>query len=102
MGSMGKTLLWALVVSLLLSAVLLVVIFQFLLPNNRETVPATRYTIGEWEGRLAVFEGNNPQPRQIFEVYVDALPEELRRQIKEGVAARDDAQLSMLLEDYTG
>lgn len=102
MGSMGKTLLWALVVSLLLSAVLLAVIFQFLLPANRETVPSARYTIGEWEGRLAVFEGANPQPRQIFEVYVDALPEELRQQVKAGVPARDDAQLSVLLEDYTG
>ena len=102
MHTISKTLLWALVVSLLLSAVLLAVIFRFFLPADRETVPSARYTIGEWEGRLAVFEGNNPQPRQIFEVYVDALPEELRRQIKEGVAARDDAQLSVLLEDYTG
>ncbi len=102
MHGMGKTLLWALAVSLLLSAVLLFVIFQFLLPADGEVAETPRYTIGEWEGRLAVFEGKDPQPRQIFEVYVDALPEELRQRVKEGVPARDDTQLSVLLEDYTG
>lgn len=102
MGSMGRTLLWALVVALLLSAVLLFVIFRFLLPADGEQTEPARYTIGEWEGRLAVFEGEQLYPRQVFEVYVDALPEELREQVKAGVPARDDTQLSVLLEDYTG
>ena len=99
---MGRTLLWALVVALLLSAVLLFLIFRVFLPPEGETAVSARYTIGEWEGRLAVFEGGSPQPRQVFEVYVDALPEELRQRVKEGVPARDDTQLSVLLEDYTG
>ncbi len=102
MRTMGRTLLWALVVSLLLSAVLLFVIFRFFLPMTDGKAETARYTIGEWEGKLAVFEGDQPYPRQVFEVYVDALPQELRERVKSGVSAQDDAQLSVLLEDYTG
>lgn len=102
MQSVGRTLLWALVVALLLSAVLLFVIFRFFLPPGDNWAQTPQYTIGEWEGQLAVFEGSQPFPRQVFEVYVDALPEELREQLKLGVPAENDAQLSVLLEDYTG
>lgn len=102
MHSMGRTLLWALVVALLLSAVLLFVIFRFFLPMTEGKTETARYTIGEWEGKLAVFEGEQPYPRQVFEVYVDALPKELQEKIEAGVFARDDAQLSVMLEDYTG
>lgn len=102
MRAMGRTLLWALAIALLLSAVLLAVIFRYFLPAADGRADTARYTIGEWEGRLAVFEGSHAYPRQVFEVYVDALPEELRQRVKAGVPARDDAQLSVLLEDYTG
>lgn len=102
MRAMGRTLLWAVAVALLLSAVLLFVIFRFFLPAADGSADTARYTIGEWEGRLAVFEGDQTYPRQVFDVYVDALPEELRRQVRAGVPARDDTQLSVLLEDYTG
>lgn len=95
-------LLWALAVSLLLAAVLLWVIFRFVLPaDSRRAVPPA-YTIGVWEGQVAVFEGEQTFPRQVYDVYVEALPPELQQQIRRGVPAESDAQLSVLLEDYTG
>ncbi len=102
MHSVGRTLLWALAVSLLLAAVILFVLFRFFLPVGGAAKSTPRYTIGAWEGQVAVFEGDQEFPRQVFDVYVAALPEEQRRQVLEGVPAETDAQLSVLLEDYTG
>ena len=102
MQSVWRTLLWALAASLLLSAVVLWVVFRYVLPTDGGGGRTPAYTIGEWEGQVAVFEGDQPFPRQVFDTYVSTLPPELQQQVRQGVAAETDAQLSVLLEDYTG
>ena len=94
--------LWMISISLLLAAAILWVLFRFVLPVEGRYSRPPAYTIGEWEGQVAVFEGDQPFPRQVFDVYVEALPPEIRQRIRQGVPAEDDAQLSVLLEDYTG
>ena len=101
MQRVWRTLLWALAVSLLLAAVVLWILFRYVLPAPGGGRPPA-YTIAAWEGKVAVFEGDQPFPRQVFDVYVEALPAEQRWQVQAGVAVEDDAQLSVLLEDYTG
>ena len=102
MERVWRTVLWALSVSLLLAAVVLWGLFRYVLPAPGGGGRPPAYTIGAWEGKVAVFEGDQPFPRQVFDVYVEALPPEQRRQVQAGVAAENDAQLSVLLEDYTG
>ena len=102
MSATWRTLLWALSLSLLLAAVLLFVTFRWLLPLEDGGARTAPYTIGVWEGQVAVFEGAQEFPRQVFDVYVAALPEEVRRRVTEGVPADSEAELSVLLEDYTG
>lgn len=99
---MGRALLWALVVSVLVVSVLLLVVTRWVLPQPDREPVAPPYTIGVWEGQVAVFEGAQPFPKQVFDVAVSTLPEELRQRIAEGVPAYNEAQLSVLLEDYTG
>lgn len=102
MHTVWRTLLWALAVSLLLAAVVLWLVFRFVLPADGGGTRTPAYTIGEWEGQVAVFEGDQSFPRQVFDVYVETLPAELQQQVRQGVPADSDAQLSVLLEDYTG
>ena len=101
MSSVWRSLLWALAVSLMLSAVILFVLFRYVMPAEKTTRPVA-YTIGVWEGQVAVFEGDSAYPRQVFDVYVDALPPQQRQEVLDGVPAEDDSRLSVLLEDYTG
>lgn len=101
MSAVWKTLLWALAVSLMLASVILFVLFRYVMPSDAVQRPS-RYTIGAWEGQVAVFEGDSPYPRQVFDVYVDTLPPQQRQEVLEGVPAEDDSSLSILLEDYTG
>ena len=101
MQQVWRSVLWALAISLALAAVILFIIFRFFLPAPAAAGQPSRYTIGEWEGQLAVFEGDQTFPMQVYDVFVSALPEEQRRQVQAGIPVEDETQLSLLLEDYT-
>ena len=102
MSEIKRMVLWAVVIALLLSAVSLFVLFRFYLPPKESRASNAPFTIGTWEGQVAVFERGQDFPRQVFEVYVNALPEEQRRRVLEGIPVEDETRLSILLEDYTG
>lgn len=102
MHTVWRTLLWALAVSVLLAALILWVVLRFVLPADGRSGPAPAYTIGEWEGQVAVFERDQTFPRQVFDMAVADLPPELQERVRRGVPAEDEDRLSVLLEDYTG
>lgn len=102
MSKTTKMVLWALTTACLLAAVILFALFQYYLPAAGAETGTPAYTIGAWQGQVAVFEGNKTYPRQVFEVFVSALPEELRHQVLAGVPAQTEDELSVLLEDFTG
>ena len=94
--------LWILTISFFLAAVTLYVMFRFVLPAPTETEPVPLYTIRGWEGQVAVFERHQQYPKQVYDMPLSGLPYELRQRLLEGVPAYSDAELSVLLEDYTG
>ncbi len=56
--------------------------------------------LGCWKGHLAVFEGAAEEPRQIYPRKIEALPEEDRKALEEGILIRDPRRLEALLKDY--
>lgn len=96
--------LWILSTSFFLAAVVLFVLFRFVVtpPAKADTAPDPMYTIGEWKGQVAVFEGEQTFPKQVFDTSVGGLPPELQQRVREGVPVYSEAELSVLLEDYTG
>lgn len=103
MDSVWKPVLLALAASLLVASIALFVIFRFLLPSpeERETRFKPLFVIAAWEDRVAVFEGNDTYPMQVYDTFVSTLPDELQQQLRQGVPVHSDSQLSVLLEDYT-
>ncbi len=103
MRSVLKPVLLAIAVSLLLVAIALFVIFRFLLPYEEKQQERFRpqYVIAEWEGQVAVFEGADAYPMQVYDTFVSTLPGDLQDALQQGVPAQDAAHLSVLLEDYT-
>lgn len=104
MNTTLRTVVLALAAALLLASLILFVLFRFVLPADFGKSPAAAtpaYTIGVFEGQVAVFEGDSTAPMQIFDVYVHALPPEIREQLQQGVAAENADELSVLLEDFT-
>lgn len=94
--------LWILTASFLLSAVVLFVLFRFVLAPPVDAAPVPMYTIGVWEGQVAVFERHQEYPKQVYDMPLSGLPYELRQQLLEGVSVYSEDELSILLEDYTG
>ena len=94
--------LWVLTASFLLAAVILFVLFRFVLPAPTDTGPVPLYTIKSWEGQVAVFERHQSYPKQVYDMPLSGLPYELRQQVQQGVPVFSEEELSILLEDYTG
>lgn len=100
MRTVWRSVILAVTVAVLLAAIALLLIFRFWLPPMEQHTPTPLYVIGQWEGQVAVFEGGKDYPMQVFDTYVNALPEEARRQVLVGIPVNDEARLSVLLEDY--
>lgn len=101
MRSTAKTVLLALAVSMVIAAAALFVIFKFLLPTRQARTTEPAYVIGEWEGKVAVFEGGADYPMQVFDTDVQGLPQEQRDNVLAGIPVQDAGELYLVLEDYT-
>lgn len=102
MRTTTRTVILALAAATAVAAVALFIIFRFLLPPKATRyTPPPAYTIGMWEGKVAVFEGTDSYPMQILDTDVAGLPEEQRAQIEEGVRVEKAEELYLVLEDYT-
>lgn len=64
------------------------------------TVSAT-YTLGVWEGRLALFLSGSDAPDEVYDVFIASLPEEEQAKLAQGIPVPDQPTLERMLEDYT-
>lgn len=102
MSATWRSVLLSVAAALLLAAVMLFVIFRFFLPwPEAEEGDEPQFVIGVWEDKVAVFESGKDYPMQVFDVFVQALPQEQQQQVRVGIPAEDADRLSVLLEDYT-
>lgn len=103
MSSTWRSVVLAITAALLLAAVVLFVLFRFVLPREAPEDPLfePQFVIGNWEGQVAVFRGGDAYPMQVYDVSVNALPPEEQEKVLAGIPVADAAGLSVLLEDYT-
>ena len=64
------------------------------------TVPHPAFTIGCWQGHVAVFENTDEIPVMVLETPVSSLPEADQTALAEGIAVYDQQMLASILEDY--
>ncbi len=65
--------------------------------NNEATV--CDYVLGEYNGYIAVFCGD--EPSEVFECKLSSLPEEEAQKLREGIHAKNEEELQLLIEAYT-
>lgn len=71
------------------------------LPRKTESGTPALYTLGVWEGQLAVFEGEAAFPQKLYDVPVSSLPPAEQEKLKKGISVDSAEALQVLLEDYT-
>lgn len=64
------------------------------------TLPQVDYVLGEYEGHLALFRGEQTAPYQILDMPVQLLSAYDREQIAQGIHVHTEAELRSLVEDF--
>lgn len=59
------------------------------------------YTVTEYQGKIAVFRNTDTIPFDVYETYIENLPEHDRQLLKEGIRADTPGELQKIIEDYT-
>ncbi len=70
-------------------------------PSPMAKAPIVQRRLGVWDGRVALFEGENAEPIEVYEVVVATLPPEEQQRLQNGIPVESDDRLSELLENYT-
>ncbi len=70
------------------------------IPRQTDEAQAA-YTLGVWEGQLAVFEGEATFPMKLYDVSLASLPADEQQRLRAGIAVASAGELQVLLEDYT-
>ena len=58
------------------------------------------FLLGIYEGKVALWVGDDPQPFKVFPYSASILPENDRQKLEEGIRVESREDLSRLLEDY--
>ncbi len=71
------------------------------IPRTTKDGTPAMYTLSQWQGQLAVFEGEAAFPMMLYEVPIASLPADEQEKLKDGIAVASAKELQLLLEDYT-
>lgn len=92
----------AAVLLLILTAVVLQTSFQSAPVEAKASSSETeQYIIGVYEEKIAVFAQGDSIPIDVYNVYVNTLPEADRTALRNGIEVSGKARLRELIEDYT-
>lgn len=59
------------------------------------------YTVTEYQGKIAVFKNTDTIPLEVYDTYIEYLPEHDRLLLKDGIRATSLGELQKIIEDYT-
>ena len=59
------------------------------------------YTVRDYQGKIAVFEGSAQEPSQVLSIETATFPQEDQQLLKVGIHAASKADLQRILEDYS-
>ena len=68
-------------------------------PQQQQQQPC--YIIKQYNGKVAVFKEGSNTPNQVFDVFVDTLPQVDAQALQSGILVTGDEDLKRLIEDYT-
>ncbi len=67
----------------------------------KATITTIKYTVKEYNGKIAVFENGNTEPIKVMESpFIRDLPAKDQELLSQGIVANDKAELNKILEDY--
>lgn len=69
--------------------------------ENPYTPQNDYYIVTEYQGKIAVFKNTDTIPLDVYNIYIEYLPDHDRRLLAEGIRADSPGELQKIIEDYT-
>lgn len=70
--------------------------------SDRSSVTVSpKYTLSEYKGKVALYKSGYAMPVEIYDIYVDSLPDEEKTKVEEGIDAQTDEEIIKIIEAYT-
>jgi len=69
--------------------------------ETNSSAVVSKYTIGEFNGRIAVYYGDNILPDEIYDTFLESLPVEDIEKLNIGITVYSKEDAQKLVEDYT-
>ena len=70
-------------------------------PEENVPIPVQSYIMKEYNGKIGIYDAKNNELLKILDVYVATLPKADRKMLSEGISAKSEYELVMLVQDYT-
>lgn len=70
-------------------------------PAEESAAVFVQRLLGVWEGKLALFTEGRDNPDEVYDVYIQTLPEEEQERLRKGIVIQNEEELAGWLEDYT-
>lgn len=59
------------------------------------------YTLREYNGKIALFTGENTKPDVIYDIFTASLPEVDSNALKQGITVQTEKEAQKIIEEYT-
>lgn len=69
-------------------------------PSSSQSLEASGYLLGEYNGRVSVLAPDTGEPEMIFDIFVRTLPVPDQELLKQGIRVETYEELTRLIEDY--
>ncbi|MBO5360107.1 MAG: BofC C-terminal domain-containing protein [Clostridia bacterium] len=83
-----------------------VIVMLFAIPSKRKTADSElstvgyKYTVSEYNGKVAVFVYGEQTPETILDCRIDSLPESDAQNLRKGIHINNDTELQSLIEAF--
>lgn len=81
-------------------AVMLVFIMFLFFTSRGVNEPESFEILKEYNGKVALYDSNNTTPVSVYNIYIDSLPQNDQKSLKEGIKIESDNHLDKILQDY--
>lgn len=87
----------------IISIIITILLFAFSskeIADSKSTTVGYKYTIGEYNGKVAIFHYGEESPETILDCRINSLPDAERKSLKSGIHVNTEAELQHLIEAY--
>lgn len=78
----------------------LIVLYLIFSSNDNKNADNNSMVLKSYNGKVALYENDNTTPKNIYDIYIESLPQADRESLEVGIEINNNAELESLLQDF--